>query len=123
MRPLLVAALLLVCSGSARALDDIVPPRSLAIGGGGRGDATGALGPVLNPAAMVLERRIYLEAVYGLDVRTVGSNVYVAVVDSVTNAHVAVGLYYSYVHSSPKFSLGMTPTEAKREGNEWGSSV
>ncbi len=123
MRPLLVAALLVAWSGSARALDDLAPPRSVAIGGAGIADATGSLGPALNPAGMVLERRIYLDAIYGFDVRTVGSNVYVAVVDSVTNAHVAVGLYYNYVHASPKFTFAGAPTEGKREGNEWGSSV
>src|SRR5579871_6368267 len=124
MRPLAVAAALVACFvGRAWALDDVAPPRSIAIGGGGRADATGSLGPLLNPAGMALEKRIYLDASYGFTVQGLGSALYVSVVDSTTNAHVAAGLYYSFVDSSPRIAYAGSPTTAHRQGNEWGTSL
>jgi hypothetical protein len=97
----------------------------VAIGGAGRADALGALGPVLNPAGITLEHRFYADAIYGFTVQGLGSALHLSIVDSVTNLHIAAGLYYSFVHSSPRVvypAIGGS-TEAAREGHEWGTSI
>ena len=108
--------------GRARAVEDFTTPRSLAMGEALRADASGSLGPLLNPAAMVFKRAYSLEAVYGFRVQDTGSNLLASIVDSVTS-RVAAGLYYAYVHGSPHLSIGGTAADVTREGHETGLSL
>ncbi len=106
---LLLAAFVLACvtaaARPAAAFDDFFTPRSLAMGESLRGDASGLLGPLLNPAGMPLRRAYNIEAMYGFRVQDTGSNFFAGIVDSVTS-RVAAGVWYGYVHSSPKFGVG-----------------
>jgi hypothetical protein len=119
------AALLLLVPAHAFALDDLLNPRGVALGGSTMANATGALGPLQNPAGMVQLKQITAEAMYGFTVQSLGSELHLSVVDGVTNPHVAAGLYYSYVHASPKVLYGgpAGPSGATRDGSEWGSSL
>ena len=115
---------------AAHAVEDFTTPRSLGMGDGLRADATGGLGPLLNPAAMVLRRSYSLEAAYGFRIQDTGSNLLASIVDSVTS-RVAAGFYYAYVHGSPHLSIGgpgggyagSTPADVTREGHETGLAL
>ncbi len=125
MRRLLL--LWLVLAGArADALEDLLTPRGIALGGAARGSATGALGPLLNPASMVLVRQFSSEVSYGYTVQSLGSAVHLSVVDSVTNPRIAAGVYYSYLHASPRFvhpAGGSSSMGVLREGHEAGTSI
>lgn len=125
-RPLSVAVPILLLSfhaSPALAADDMLTPRSVAMGDSLRADASGALGPLLNPAGMTLRRAYTLEAMYGFNVQDTGSHLLASIVDSVTS-RVSAGVYYSFVHSDPKFTLlPGGPTQGRREGNETGLAL
>ena len=82
-------AVLLVLAGAASrpaaAVEDMLTPRALGVGEALRGDATGALGPLLNPSGMALSKSYTIEAMYGFDVRSVGHDVHLSIVDSSTS--------------------------------------
>jgi hypothetical protein len=69
-----------------------------------RATATGASGPLMNPAGMSLVRQYVIEAMYGIKVETVGHHANVSVVDSIT-ARVAAGLFYSFIYETPKLGF------------------
>lgn len=125
-RPLSVAVALFSLSLLARpaaAADDMLTPRSIAMGDSLRADASGALGPLLNPAGMTLRRSYTLEAMYGFRVQDTGSHLLASIVDSVTS-RVSAGVYYAFIHSDPKLTLlPGGQTTAKREGNETGLAL
>lgn len=126
-RPFLVAAVAccgaLLSASPARAVDDLLTPRSIAMGDSLRADASGALGPLLNPAGMTLRRSYTLEAMYGFNVQDMGHHLLASIVDSVTS-RVSAGVYYSFVHTNPKFAVdGLGPVAATREGNETGLAL
>ena len=117
------ASVLLLAAGRAEAIDDLLTPRSQGVGEALRADATGALGPLLNPSGMALQRAYTIEAMYGFDVRSLGSNLHLSIVDSATS-RLAAGLYYTYVHSSPKFtSLPSGARDITRSGSETGIAL
>ena len=115
---------LIAAPRSAKAVDDVLTPRSIALGSALRASASGGLGPVLNPAGMTLNKAYNVDLSYGFRVQDVGSSLYLAIVDSVTS-RVAAGVYYQFVHSSPRFVYGTDPrhNRATREGNEAGLSL
>jgi hypothetical protein len=104
-RPVLIAVLLslTLAAATAQAQEDFVGVRSMAMGETGRAIATGAEGPMLNPAGMSLVRQYVIEAMYGIKIERLGHNVNVSLVDSVT-ARVAAGLFYDYINESPQIS-------------------
>ena len=113
---------------SAGAIEDLISPRSMAMGNSLRADATGALGPQLNPAGMAMKRGYSIELMYGFRVQDVGSNLNLSIVDSITSK-VAAGVYYSFVWSRPKLHLipnggttVVTP-DVTREGHETGVAL
>jgi hypothetical protein len=124
IRRLCCAIALLTCGArSARAVEDLVTPRSLSMGNALRADATGALGPLINPAGMAMQKSYTIEVMYGFRPQDLGSELHLSVVDSVTS-RIAAGLYYSYVHGDQKFWLpGVGPVEATRQGHETGLSL
>lgn len=119
----LVGALMALPS-RALALDDVLTPRGISMGGAGVASASGALGPLLNPAGMTLIRQYSVEAFYGFDVQSIGSTLHASVVDNVTS-RVAAGIYYTFVHDNPKITYpGVTlPNQVLREGHETGLSL
>ncbi len=125
MRRLLPIVVLTLSSTPAWALDDVMTPRGLAMGSMGRGAAIGALGPMLNPAGIEFARQYTIEAGYGLSVQDVGSNINLSITDSTTNAHIGMGAYYQFVHSSPHFAnaAGQPDADVTRQGNEAGIST
>ena len=108
----------------ARAIEDVTTPRGIALGNSMRSSATGALGPMLNPAGMTLNHEYDVELSYGYRFQDLGSSLYVGVVDSVTSK-VSAALYYEYVHSSPRFVLAPDTRndQALRSGSEVGLSL
>jgi hypothetical protein len=103
MRPwriLLVVSLLCGAATSARAQYDLVGVRALGAGEAMRAIATGAEGPLLNPAGMSLIKQYVIEAQYGFTVEPLQHAVNVSVVDSVTS-RVAAGLFYSFIYGTP----------------------
>lgn len=126
MRPsswILAALALLGLARAATAAEDLVTPRAMAMGQSLRADATANLGPLLNPAGMTNDRAYAIEAMYGFDVRTLGSNVHLSIVDSLTS-RVAAGVYYTYINTTPRITLlPGGPVKAKRVGSETGLSL
>ena len=94
------------------------------MGSAGRGAAIGALGPMLNPAGLEWTKQYSIEAMYGFKVQDLGSSIHLSIADSVTNAHIGMGAYYEYVHSSPRFvnEPGGPNADVTRSGNEIGLS-
>lgn len=118
MRSLVVIAALvgtlLSTATSAWAQADFPGVRALGMGEAQRASATGSEALMLNPAGMSLVKQYAIEAMYGLKIETIGNNVDVAIVDSVTSK-VAVGLFYNYIYETPKVGFdwagGVVPTE------------
>src|SRR5579872_6026413 len=107
MRPrriALVVSLLCGAATTARAQNDLVGVRALGAGEAMRAIATGAEGPLLNPAGMSLIKQYVIEAQYGFTVEPLQHAVNVSVVDSVTS-RVAAGLFYSFIYGNPKFGF------------------
>ncbi len=128
-RPLRIAALLsvLFAAAVAQAQEDFPGVRALAMGESGRAIATGAEGPMLNPAGMSLVKQYVIEAMYGLKIERLGHNVDVSLVDSVT-ARVAAGLFYQYINESPQLGFnwagGLVPQATlSRQGHVAGLSL
>ena len=88
----------------ARAQNDFVGVRAMGMGEAQRADATGASGPLLNPAGMSLVRQYVIEGMYGIKIEDVGHNANVSVVDSITS-RVAAGLFYSFVYETPRIGF------------------
>ena len=88
----------------ARAQNDFVPTRALGMGEAQRATATGASGPLRNPAGMSLVRQYVIEGMYGIKIETVGHHANLSVVDSIT-ARVAAGLFYSFIYETPKLGF------------------
>ena len=88
----------------ARAQNDFVGTRAMGMGEAQRATATGASGPLLNPAGMSLVRQYVIEGMYGIKIETVGHHANLSVVDSIT-ARVAAGLFYSFIYETPKLGF------------------
>jgi hypothetical protein len=106
---------------------DFVGTRAMGMGEALRANAAGAAGPVLNPAGMSLSKGYVIEASYGFRIEDLGHQVFVSVADSVT-ARVAAGLFYEYIHSSPRLGFnwaGGQVNDAKltRQGHVAGLSL
>src|SRR6266511_3311214 len=93
-----VLGALLSLARPAQAQEDFVGVRAMGMGEAQRATATGASGPMLNPAGMAVVRQ------YGIGIERVGHHANVSVVDSITS-RVAAGLFYSYIHESPKLGF------------------
>lgn len=105
-RPLIALvslALLAGAAGIARAQADLPGARALGMGEAMRATATGAEAPLLNPAGMSLIKGYSIEAMYGFRVESLGHNLNVSVVDSITSK-LAAGLFYTFVYETPKLS-------------------
>jgi hypothetical protein len=97
-----VVFLLALCSARAAfAQADFVGVRALGMGEAMRTMATGATGPLMNPAGMSLVRQYVIEGMYGFSVEDLGHRAHVAVVDSITT-RVAASLFYTFINTSPK---------------------
>ena len=88
----------------ARAQNDFVGTRAMGMGEAQRATATGASGPLMNPAGMSLVRQYVIEGMYGIKIETVGHHANLSVVDSIT-ARVAAGLFYSFIYETPKLGF------------------
>jgi hypothetical protein len=99
-----VALSLLGAARPARAQSDFVGVRALGMGESQRATATGASGPLLNPAGMSLLRQYVIEGMYTFNVEQLGHIAHLSVVDSVTS-RVAAGLFYTYIHAQPKLGF------------------
>jgi hypothetical protein len=106
MRSPSIVVLLAVLGWSlpARAQYDFVGPRALGQGEAQRATATGASGPLLNPAGMSLIRQYAIEGIYGINIEQLGHHAHVSVVDSVTS-RVAAGLFYTFIYAQPKLGF------------------
>ena len=91
-------------ASTARAQSDFVGVRPMGMGEAQRATATGASGPLMNPAGMSLVRQYVIEGMYGIKVETVGHHANLSVVDSIT-ARVAAGLFYSFIYETPKLGF------------------
>jgi hypothetical protein len=69
-----------------------------------RATATGASGPLMNPAGMSLVKQYVIEGMYGVKIESVGHNANLSVVDSIT-ARVAAGLFYTFIYETPKLGF------------------
>jgi hypothetical protein len=99
-----VLVCLALAASTARAQSDFVGVRAMGMGEAQRATATGASGPMLNPAGMSLVRQYVLEGMYGVKIETVGHHANVSIVDSIT-ARIAAGLFYSFIYESPKLGF------------------
>ena len=102
-RPVFAVVLMALVGASAplRAQEDLVGVRAMGMGEANRATATGAEGPLLNPAGMSLIKQYVIEGMYGLRVEDIGHHVHVSVVDSITS-RIAAGLFYSFIYTNPK---------------------
>jgi len=91
-------------ASTAQAQNDFVGVRPMGMGEAQRATATGASGPLLNPAGMSLVRQYVIEGMYGIKIETVGHHANLSVVDSIT-ARVAAGLFYSFIYETPKLGF------------------
>ena len=91
-------------ASTARAQNDFVGTRAMGMGEAQRATATGASGPLLNPAGMSLVRQYVIEGMYGVKIESVGHHANLSVVDSIT-ARVAAGLFYSFIYETPKIGF------------------
>jgi hypothetical protein len=97
MRPFALALVMVAAvAGPARAFQDYVGVRPLAMGGVGRAAATGDAGPILNPSGMSLVRQYHVEGAYGFSSRRGDHFIHASVVDSTSEYLLAGGLYYTY---------------------------
>ncbi len=124
---LAVAVSLVAFATTARAQSDFVGVRALGMGEAQRATATGASGPLLNPAGMSLIKQYVIEGMYGVKIETVGHHANISVVDSVT-ARVAAGLFYSFIYESPKLGFNwagghIDSTQLTRTGHAAGLSL
>jgi hypothetical protein len=101
---LFVLVSLVAIGATARAQSDFVGVRAMGMGEAQRATATGASGPLMNPAGMSLVRQYVIEGMYGIKVETVGHHANLSVVDSIT-ARVAAGLFYSFIYETPKLGF------------------
>ncbi len=118
---------LLAVASSARAQADFVGVRAMGMGEAQRATATGASGPLLNPAGMSLVRQYVIEGMYGIKIEDVGHHANISVVDSIT-ARVAAGLFYSYIYETPKLGFNwaggrIDSEEITRTGHAAGLSL
>ena len=98
----------------ARAQNDFVGTRAMGMGEAQRATATGASGPLLNPAGMSLVRQYVIEGMYGLKIETLGHHANVSVVDSIT-ARVAAGLFYSFIYEQPRIGFNWAGGKVESE--------
>lgn len=107
MRPFIsLAAIVCVVAlaSPARAQNDFVGGRAMGMGEAQRATASGAEGPLLNPAGMSLVPQYVIEGMYGVKIESVGHHANVSIVDSLTS-RVAAGLFYDYIYETPKIGF------------------
>ena len=102
--PLAAIVSIVALATPARAQNDFVGTRAMGMGEAQRATATGASGPLLNPAGMSLVRQYVIEGMYGVKIETVGHHANVSVVDSITS-RVAAGLFYSFIYETPRLGF------------------
>jgi hypothetical protein len=86
---------------SAAAFEPFVGTRSLGMGGGLRGAATGDTGPLLNPSGMSLIQSYNVEADYFFARVRDEHFLHASIVDSTSGYKLAGGLYYTYHTDNP----------------------
>ncbi|HWE27356.1 MAG TPA: hypothetical protein VHB97_05100, partial [Polyangia bacterium] len=123
----LVGILVSIAASSAYAQADFPGVRALGMGEAQRATATGAEAIMLNPAGMSLQKQYVIEAMYGLRIEDVGSNVHISLADSVSSK-VAAGLFYDYINEKPKIGFdwagGTVPSDTiTRSGSVVGLSL
>jgi hypothetical protein len=123
----LAITLLIGAGGSARAQSDFVGVRAMGMGEAIRTSATGASGPLVNPAGMSLVRQYVIEGQYGFRVEDLGHHAHVSVVDSITT-RVAASLFYTFIDTSPRVSYNwagglVLDGQLKRQGHAAGLAL
>ncbi len=88
----------------AKAQEDFVGARALGMGEAMRATASGGQAAILDPSAIALQRQYAIEVMYGIKAETLGHELLVSIVDSVTS-RLAAGLYYEYINSQPKLGF------------------
>ncbi len=96
----------------------ILGPRSLAVGGALRATPNAEDAVLINPAGMSLFRSYQLSGTYQYRASDSGSLVNVSVVDSITSK-LAAGLFYSFIHSTPSYTLALGPEESFALQETW----
>src|SRR5258708_4251626 len=89
----ITTAILLSLAAPARAFEDYLGARSLALGGALRAAAAGDSGPLLNPSGMSLVRAYTVEAAYARSTRRDSNFFHGSVVDSTSGLNLPGGLY------------------------------
>ncbi len=113
--------------GLARGQSDFVGVRAMGMGEAVRTVATGASGPLVNPAGMSLVRQYVIEGQYGFSVEDLGHHAHVSVVDSITT-RVAASLFYTFIDTSPTVSFNwaggrIDNAQLKRQGHAAGLAL
>ena len=88
----------------ARATDPMSGIRSLAMGGSLRGLPSGAEGLLINPAGIATQKQFSATGFYSLRPQSMGHFLHASTADSLTNPYFALGLYYNFVHESPRYT-------------------
>lgn len=81
--------------------------RSLAMGDSLRAAATGAEGTLLNPSGIAVQRQFASSGFYSLRAQSLGHFLHASVSDSVTQQHLALGIYTNYFYEKPRFSYAL----------------
>lgn len=97
MRLFLVVALAVVPFAAQADTLGFPGTRTLGLGGGVRGAATGDAGPVQNPSGMSLLRAYVLEGAYQYAHKADAHGAHVSIVDSTSGFNIAGGVYYTYL--------------------------
>lgn len=101
----------------AHATDPMSGVRSLAMGGALRGLPMGAEGLLINPAGIATVKQFSATGFYSLRPQSMGHFLHASTSDSITNPYFALGLYYNFVHESPRYTYRVGEYTAAENGS------
>jgi len=122
------------CAPQAYAAEPVVGIRSLGMGDTLRAMASQSEAMLLNPAGLGLSKQFQASGFYSLRLPSLGHFLHASISDSVTNRYFALGLYYNYLHETPRFGFRLraggdelvqkvVDAPIVRDGHESGASL
>lgn len=122
VRAALTAALLLIAS-TTHASPGVEGTRNMGMGGGGRSSAFGVSGALINPSNLGFNHVFAIEPMYQVHLPSRTHGIGVAVVDSLNNPRISLGLGYLFLKGTPsvKFdtvAMGERELRLSRFGHE-----
>ncbi len=101
LRAALTSALSLLFIATASASPGVEGTRNLGLGNGGRASAFGVSGALINPSNMGFNQLFAVEPMYQLHLPSRTHGIGIAIVDSLNNARISLGLGYLFLKGTP----------------------